>query len=472
MNPASILLVDDDAQSLESTRKILELEGHRVDIARDGMEALAKLQPLGSKNYALVISDVRMPKMTGLEFLKALTISKQKIPVILMTAFGRVDDAVDAMKLGAIDFLQKPFKRQALLDAVKSALERIRASTTVPTGATAASAAGFKSDKEGLASILGSSSRIQVIRQMIAQVAPTSATVLILGESGTGKERVARAVHCVSTRAEKPFIAVNCAAIPDTLLESELFGYERGAFTGANSSKMGLFEAAHGGTLLLDEIGDMPLTLQAKLLRILQDGEVRRLGASSSKKVDVRLIAATHRDLKAAVAAGAFRQDLLFRLEVVQLPLPALRDRLEDLPEFAIELLARANLRHKKSIRAISKDAYRVLSSYAWPGNIRELENVIERAVIFATSDEIRPEDLPSHLSELAGKDLGLLSPLSTIPIPIGTPLKDVEEILIRKTLELTQGDKNITAKLLGINSRTIYRKLKEEGGPEADETP
>ncbi len=471
MNPASILLVDDDVQSLESTRKILELEGHRVDVARDGLDALSKLQPFGSKPYTLVISDVRMPKMTGLEFLKALTVAQQKIPVILMTAFGRVDDAVGAMKLGAIDFLQKPFKRQALLDAVKSALERIRAQKSVPAGATASKTAGFKSDKEGIASILGSSSRVQVIRQMLAQVGPTSATVLILGESGTGKERVARAIHSVSARSEKPFIAVNCAAIPDTLLESELFGYEKGAFTGANQSKMGLFEAAHGGTLLLDEIGDMPLTLQAKLLRILQDGEVRRLGSSSSKKVDVRLIAATHRDLKAAVASGSFRQDLLFRLEVVQIPLPALRDRLEDLPEFAVEFLARANLRHGKSIRAISKEAYRVLSSYAWPGNIRELENVIERAVIFATTDEILPEDLPSHLSELAGKDLGLMSPLSTIPIPIGTPLKDVEEILIRKTLELTQGDKNITAKLLGINSRTIYRKLKEEGG-DAEELP
>jgi two-component system response regulator HydG len=243
-------------------------------------------------------------------------------------------------------------------------------------------------------------------------------------------------------------------------MESELFGYEKGAFTGATQARMGLFEAAHGGTLLLDEIGDMPLALQAKLLRVLQEGEVRRLGATISKKVDVRLIAATHRDLHEAVAQGAFRQDLLYRLEVVSLPMPALRERIADLPDLVYTFLKQFALKHTKSITHVSEEAMAILLVHPWPGNIRELANVIERAVIFANSEKIEPEDLPAHLA-----GLGIQSSTQaqgSIAVPIGTPLKDVEDLLIRKTLAATSGDKNMTAKLLGINSRTIYRKLAE----------
>jgi len=301
---------------------------------------------------------------------------------------------------------------------------------------------------------------------MITQVAPTAATVLIVGESGTGKELVARAIHERSVRSAMPFIALNCAAVPEQLMESELFGYEKGAFTGATQARTGLFEAAHGGTLLLDEIGDMPVLLQTKLLRVLQEGEVRRLGATVSKKVDVRLIAATHRDLHEAVAQGKFRQDLLYRLEVVRLPTPALRERMADLPDLVYTFLKQFAQKHSKVMTQVSEDAMALLLAHAWPGNIRELSNVIERAVIFAQSERIEAQDLPTHLC--AGLAVG--GAQGSISVPLGTSLKDVEDLLIRKTLEATSGDKNMTAKLLGINSRTIYRKLAETKDTEAKE--
>jgi DNA-binding NtrC family response regulator len=455
-NMAKILLVDDDVQALESMKKILEMAQHEVVVAPDGEAALELMSSPEGLSIALVISDIRMPKLSGLEFLKALSVSKRNIPVVLMTAFGRVEDAVWAMKFGAVDFLSKPFKRQILLDAVTGALKR-----------------STKTDPESKVGLIGKSPLVQNIRHMIQQVAPTTATVLILGESGTGKEKVARSIHDSSARAQKPFVAINCAALPDGLLESELFGYEKGAFTGAQNAKPGLFEVASGGTILLDEIGDMPLSLQAKLLRVIQEGEVRRVGASSPRKTDVRIIASTHRNLKQMVKDGSFRQDLLFRLEVVTLDLPALRARASDIPELAQHFLTELSQRHGKSLRGLSVDALQVMMAYAWPGNIRELQNVVERAVVFASSPQIEVADLPAHLMELCGKDLGLASvQLQSISVPLGTKLKDVEELMIRKTLEATQGDKNVTAKLLGINSRTIYRKLSEGQQNEGDDSP
>lgn len=460
-----LLLVDDDPQALESTKKILELAGYQITIATDGQAALETVLGTSAESEAapidLVLSDVRMPRLTGLEFLKALSASNRSIPVILMTAFGRVEDAVWALKFGAVDFLTKPFKRQALLDAVSLALKR--ATPETPVTSPPASRLG----------LIGSSPGLENLRRMIRQVGPTTATVLVLGESGTGKERVARSLHESSVRAQKPFVAINCAALPDTLLESELFGYERGAFTGAQTAKPGLFEQANGGSLLLDEIGDMPLSLQAKLLRVIQEGEVRRLGATTPRKIDVRLIAATHRNLKQMAAAGTFRQDLLFRLEVVALELEPLRLRVGDIPELAENFLRTFCEKHAKSFTGFTTDALQLLMAYAWPGNIRELQNVIERAVIFAAGRErIDVADLPSHIAELAGRDLGLpKAAAGAISVPIGTPLSVVEDLMIRKTLEATQGDKNVTAKLLGINSRTIYRKLKEDesSGDSAD---
>ncbi len=463
-----ILLVDDDIQGLATTKKILEHAGFVAETAEDGQAAIERVR---KEAFDLVISDIRMPRMTGLEFLSALRHSGKTIPVVLMTAYGRVEDAVFAMKLGAVDFLTKPFKRAALLDAVESATKRAQA-----LGAEAKARADTKGrtgpgeKPRGSARIAGRSLQAERLRSWVDQVGATTATVLIQGESGTGKEQVARALHETSGRRSGPFLAVNCAALPENLLESELFGYERGAFTGANAAKIGLFEAANGGTLFLDEIGDLALTLQAKLLRVLQESEVRRIGSSSSKKIDVRVISATHQPLKRLVAESRFRQDLLFRLEVVSIDLPPLRARLEDLPDFASLFVAEAGTRHGKTVVAVSPDTFDILARYAWPGNIRELQNAIERAVIFAASPVLQARDLPPHVLELAGKGLGLADSPHMISVPVGTPLREVEEILIRKTLELTQGDKNLTAKLLGINSRTIYRKLKEDDDDTASE--
>jgi two-component system, NtrC family, response regulator HydG len=441
-----ILLVDDDPAALESTRKILELSGHEVTTAIDGQAALEKARPAPGRvgaAFDIVVSDVRMPRLGGLEFLRALTLCGETTPVILMTAFGRVEDAVWAMKLGAVDFLTKPFKRQQLLTSVEMALKRVR-----PQAAS------------GEPILIGSSRPIQELREMIAQVAPTAASVLIQGESGTGKELVARLLHRQSQRGKRPMVALNCTAVPEQLMESELFGFEKGAFSGAVNPKIGLFEAADQGTLLLDEIGDMPIQLQPKILRTLQEGEVRRLGSTQSRKIDVRMIAATHRDLREQAKTGAFRQDLLYRLEVITLTVPALRDRPEDLPELAAHFLSYATRRHGKSVQAISQEAMAILIAHAWPGNVRELSNVIERAVVFARQPEITPAELPPHLVSAARSGPVSRADSGTIEVPLGTSLKDVEELLIRKTLEATDGDKNMTAKLLGINSRTIYRKL------------
>jgi DNA-binding NtrC family response regulator len=307
-----ILLVDDDVQGLATTKKILEHAGFFAETAEDGQAAIERVR---KESFDLVISDIRMPRMTGLEFLSALRHSGKSIPVVLMTAYGRVEDAVFAMKLGAVDFLTKPFKRAALLDAVEAATKR----------ATSAKAAAPGEKPRGSARIAGRSLQAERLRAWVDQVGGTTATVLIQGESGTGKEQVARALHETSGRRSGPFLAINCAALPENLLESELFGYERGAFTGANAAKAGLFEAANGGTLFLDEIGDLAVSLQAKLLRVLQESEVRRIGSSTSKKIDVRVISATHQPLKMLVTESRFRQDLLFRLEVVSIDLPPLR---------------------------------------------------------------------------------------------------------------------------------------------------
>jgi DNA-binding NtrC family response regulator len=456
---SKILLVDDDPQALESTRKILEYAQFEVITASDGQTALEHVRPSpgrASVGFDLVITDVRMPRLGGLEFLRALSLCGETVPVILMTAFGRVEDAVWAMKLGAVDFLTKPFKRQVLLTSIDSALKRSR-SRSLETFAPTAHSAGSGGDL-----IVGHSPAIQDLKALIQRVAPTQVTVLLSGESGTGKELVARCLHLQSTRTKGKFIALNCAAVPDQLIESELFGFEKGAFTGAIGAKEGLFEVAHGGTLLLDEIGDMPLPLQAKLLRVLQENEFRRLGSIHSKKVDVRIIAATHRDLKQCVKEGTFRQDLLYRLEVVGIHVPPLRERLDDLSDLAFHFLRVASRRHEKEVQGISSQAMEILMAHSWPGNVRELSNVIERAVVFVRGNQVTPEDLPPHLvseAMMTRPDLKLASS-STIAVPLGTSLKDVEELLIRKTLEATDGDKHMTAKLLGINSRTIYRKL------------
>jgi two-component system response regulator HydG len=448
LKPLCVLLVDDDPQGLQGARRILEAEGHAVVTASDGERALELVRTEGAR-FDVVVTDVRMPRMSGLEFFKALSVLSCRIPVILMTAYGRLDEAVWAMKLGAVDFLSKPFKRRQLLDALEVAVGR--AGRATPAGPAPSSASAL----------------MQRLERQVEQVAPTLATCLIQGESGVGKERIAREIHARSQRASAPFVGINCAAIPEALLESELFGHEKGAFTGAEARKPGLFEAASGGTLLLDEIGDMPLALQSKLLRVLQEGEYRPVGSVRTVKADVRVLAATHQNLRSKVASGGFREDLLYRLEVVVLEVPPLRERREDIVALATGCLKDASARHQKgSVSAFSEDALACLLAHPWPGNVRELQNAVERAVVLCSSSRIEVADLPPTVAARTPVQTSVSA--DSISIPVGTSLREAEELLIRRTLEATQGDKELTAQLLGIASRTIYRKLDRKESPDA----
>lgn len=441
---AKILLVDDDHQSLESTHRILTFDDHEVVTASNGQEALQKIREI--EDFDLILSDIRMPKMTGLEFFRALSLCGKYYPVIFMTAYGQLDEAVWAMKQGAVDFLQKPFRRQSLREAIDTSLKRAKYQK--------------KSTQLDANQMVGESAEIKNLKNIIKSVAATHATVLIFGESGTGKELVAKSLHQQSARARSSFVALNCSAIPENLIEAELFGFEKGAFSGAISAKQGLFEAAHKGTLFLDEIGDMPLSAQSKLLRVLQDQVVRRVGSTQSIPVNVRVIAATHRDLKQKVKEGTFREDLFFRLSVIEMNVPKLTQRKDDILLLAKHFIALSSVRHSKNPLPLSNEAEKLLLEYPWPGNVRELSNVIERALIFSQSKQIEVSDLPLHLQSLEVKESTQNESLS---IPLGVPLKDVEDLLIQKTLEATQGDKQMAAKLLGVNSRTIYRKLEKK---------
>jgi DNA-binding NtrC family response regulator len=438
-NILSVLLVDDDPESLHSTARILEYANHRVHAVMSAQEALLALQ---AEQPDLVITDVRMPGMSGLEFIEAYQKLGFSIPFFVMTAFGDVKDAVWAMKLGAVDFLLKPFKRQALLDGIEQLKRRL---STKKQSAIQ----GTNTD------LIGSSRAMLKLQMLIEQIAKTEASVLITGESGSGKEQVAKLIHQKSAHASGPFVAVNCAAIPENLLESELFGYERGAFSGAHQAKMGLFESAQGGSLLLDEIGDMPLSLQPKLLRVLEEQEIRRLGSNQTKKIAVRLIAATHQNLMQKVKAQEFRQDLYYRLDVMTLAVPSLRDRVEDIP-----LLIRYFLeRFSSEDTQVDDEAMKLLLQHSWPGNVRELSNVIERAVVLASNGVIHAHDLPLPLQQSVAS-VESRTGQDSVMIPLGMSLKQVEEIMIKQVLDATQGDRAEAARLLGVNERTIYRKI------------
>ena len=436
----SILLVDDDAQSLESTKRILEYAQYQVQCASSGPEALKLLK---EHRPQLVVTDVRMPGMSGMEFVENYQKMGLKIPFVVMTAFGEVQDAVWAMKMGAVDFLLKPFKRQALLDAVSQVSARVA-----------------RVDPSSFQTLVGSSTAMSELKVLIEQVAKTSASVLILGESGTGKEQVAKLIHDLSAQKSKPFVAVNCAAIPENLLESELFGYERGAFSGANMAKPGLIESANQGTLLLDEIGDMPLSLQPKLLRVLEEQKVRRLGATQEKPIEVRVLASTHQKLGQWVQEGKFRQDLFYRLDVMSIAVPALRDRIEDVPELTLHFLEKFGKDYHKKISGIDTEAQAALMRHSWPGNVRELANVLERAVVLNEDGRITLQQLPFHLRELRESPLPSAPLENGITISLGMSLKDIEDLMIQKALSATHGDRAQAAKLLGVNERTIYRRI------------
>ncbi|MHB8420301.1 MAG: sigma-54-dependent transcriptional regulator [Myxococcales bacterium] len=445
----SILVVDDDRSNLESVERIFAKEGYRVRIADDGAEALELIR---QDPPAVVVTDLAMPELDGAALLKAIKTVAPQVEVVLMTAFGTVEGAVAAMKEGAYDFITKPLKRHSVLRSVRKALEK--QALVQENRALRARLAGLSAP----GGLIGQSPVFRATLDLVRQAAASHATVLVTGESGTGKELVARALHELSPLAEGPFVAVNCAAIPETILEAELFGFERGAFTGAVARKEGRFERAHRGTLFLDEVGEMSPAVQVKLLRVVQEGEIERLGGSGPIPVDVRLVAATNRDLKKDVALGRFRSDLYYRLDVVAIALPPLRERPEDIPLLANHFLRQFCQKNGKQLTGFTREAEQALEGHAWPGNVRELENAIERAVVLSRGSVIGADDLRGLSPTTSGPGEG--TPARTLIVPLGTPLEEIERRVIRETLRQTRGDKTLAAQLLGIATRTIYRKI------------
>jgi len=438
----TVLVVDDERSNVESLEKIFLREGMRVLGAHDAKQALEQVR---SHRVHVMLTDLMMPGTTGLELLRAVKQVAPDVEVVLMTAFGSVEAAVSAMREGAYDFVEKPLKRVSIVKSVRKAAEKQR---------LVAENRSLKDEIKLLTrrEIVGSSPAWRRIVDVATQAAPSQATVLVLGESGTGKELLARYIHDKSARAAKPFIAVNCAAIPETILESELFGHERGAFTGAIGKKDGRFAKASGGTLFLDEIGELSPAVQVKLLRVLQEGEYEPLGGNTVKS-DVRIVAATNRDLRAEVQAGRFREDLYYRLNVIAITAPPLRARREDVPLLVDHFLGLYCAKNGRPRLKPSRGALDRMLDYPWPGNVRELENVIERAVVLSRSDALTEQDLPDAIAESAPLPVALT-------FEVGTPLEEIELRVIKETLRHTKGDKSLAAQLLGISTRTIYRKL------------
>jgi len=440
-----ILLIDDEEQLCRVLQRALRRDGYDVLTATGGRQGL---DLLAEKNPSLMILDLKMPEMDGLEVLKRARKLQPKLPVIMLTAHGTMEAAIEAMKLGAIDFLTKPFDLQELKLVIGQALKVSHLVNEVDF---------LRSELTSrYSNMIGSSRAIREVVQLIERVAASNATVLITGESGTGKEVAAVAVHQNSARRSGPFVAINCAALPEQLLESELFGHEKGAFTGAAGRKPGRFELANEGTIFLDEIAEMPLSMQAKLLRVLQEKAFERVGGTETVHVNVRVIAATNRNLAQAIEKGQFREDLYYRLNVFQINLPPLRERKEDIPELAAHFLAR--LRPTYQVHSISPAAMEMLIKYNWPGNVRELQNVIERAAIICPGEEIRPEHLPRELTapHRGAGDLVIRFPDE------GISLEEVEKELILKALEKSGGNQTRAAQLLGITrSALLYRTQK-----------
>jgi DNA-binding NtrC family response regulator len=443
-----MLVAEDDAVARDLLCEILRSDGFEVEAVDDGAGAIERA---GTGRYDLVLSDVRMERAGGFDVLRAFSEKAPSTPVILITAFGDVTGAMEAIQRGAYDYVSKPFNVEELRLTVARALERKRLSAEAQT------TTGGAAQKPRPAEIEGKSPRMLEVYKLVARVAPTSATVLVVGESGTGKELVARAIHSHSTRNSAPFVPVNCTALSESLLESELFGHTRGAFTGAIAAKRGLFEMSDGGTLFLDEIGDMGPKMQAQLLRTIQDGEVRPVGSSEAIKVDVRLVCATNRDLEAEVKAGRFREDLYFRINVVTVKLPPLRDRAGDIPILVNHFLAKVARREARTEASISREALELLCRYPWPGNVRELENAIERAVAVAKGNVILPSDLPADVS-------GGAPPTPAGIIDDRPTLAELEQRYIALVLAECSGNKKKAAERLGIDRRTLYRALERSG--------
>jgi len=445
-----VLVVDDEENLRLVLRTLLRRHGYEVETAANGDEALTLVDSFGPD---VVLTDVRMPKMGGLDLLQTLRAKGNDATVIVMSAYGNMDLAVEAMKVGAYDYVQKPFKPDEVVLALRKAEEResLRRENR---------ALRDEIRKEHrFEDILAKSARMQEIFRTIAKIADYKTTILVTGESGVGKELVARAIHRRSSRRGGPFVAVNCGAIPENLLESELFGHKKGAFTDAVQDRKGLFEEANDGTLFLDEIGELPLGLQVKLLRVLEDERIRRVGETRDLQVDVRIVAATHRDLMAETKAGRFREDLFYRLNVLHIHSPPLRDRREDIPLLIDHFLSRNNVRLGTSIRGLDTEARRLLYEYSWPGNVRELENTIERAMVLAEGDQIVASDLSERIRE--ARDPVQLQ-LASGELSVKKTMRVIEEILIRRALQKTKGNRTRAAEVLEISHRALLYKIKD----------
>lgn len=450
MTDKRILVVDDDAYVREATEEILLRRKYKVETAPDGKAALNKLQ---EADFDLILSDIKMPVMNGLELLEAARLKAPDTHVIMMTAFGTIEDAVEAMKKGAYDYVQKGSADPAEIEFVVERALKFQAAQLENKRLRSE-----LKEKYSYGNMVGKAHNMEQVFDLIGTVADSRATVLITGESGTGKELVARALHYNSSRSTSPFVRINCAALPKDLMESELFGHEKGAFTGAIKQTRGRFEMADGGTLLLDEISEIDPGLQAKLLRVLQEREFERVGSSQTIKVDVRIVATTNRDLQKEVKAGNFREDLFYRLNVIEMALPPLRERKEDIPALVQNFIAKFNEENGKTIEGVDDTTVESLLQYDWPGNIRELENYTERAVVVAQGPKLELTDYPRRLQDGPNPSTG------DGGIKVGMTVHEMEQRLIMRTLESCKGNRTDAANLLGISTRTLRNKLHEYG--------
>src|SRR5271157_867594 len=453
MSQERVLIVEDEENERTGLAELIRAWGYHTETADDGVDGLAKVE---TWNPSIVVTDLKMPRMDGMELLEQIAHTPQQVAVILLTALGSIDAAVTAMKHGAFDFIEKPVNPTRLRNILQNA-SRLR-------GAERELEASRRKlrDIGVLGSLVGSSKVMQEIFRLIEMVSPSTASVLITGDSGTGKELVARTIHSLSARKGRPFVAINCAAIPETLIESEVFGHEKGAFTGAFERRTGCFELAEGGTLLLDEIGEMPIGTQAKLLRVLEDRKLRRLGAKSETAVDVRVLAATNKPPEEAVARGELRNDLYYRLNVFNIHMPPLREHIEDMPDLVLALLADMNEKHDRSVSGVDEAVMNAFQAHAWPGNVRELRNTLERAVILCGGPTIEPKHLPPGFGRLVQRIP--VQEGQSIQLGVGTTVDEAERLLILKTLESTHNNKTKAAEILGISLKTLHNKLKEYG--------